>query len=91
MINIDFEAMDLERIQILRDVSSSIIGIDKANEKLLNLYPVIKCDQLKGSGEDVTRVFLVKCSKCNEEVEGDSNYCGNCGSKWNNNKAYFSF
>ena len=56
-----------------------------------SLDGVIKCDQIKGSGEDITRVFLVKCSKCNEEVEGATNYCGNCGAKWNDNEAYFSF
>ena len=51
---------------------------------LLDLFSVVgSAKQLEGFGEDLTRVFYVKCSECGcEHNDSGNEYCCGCGRKF---------
>ena len=54
---------------------------DEAIDKLLNLHSVVgSAKQLEGFGEDLTRVYYVRCSECGCDHNDNGNeYCCGCG------------
>jgi len=58
--------------------------IEDLKKELLNLHSVVgSAKQLEGFGEDLTRVYYVRCSECGCDHNDNGNeYCCGCGRKF---------
>jgi len=84
-VNVKFEAMNIK--EKYEEILFGYVGIhdrDELIEELLNLHSVVgSAKQLEGFGEDLTRVYYVKCSECGcEHNDNGNDYCCGCGRKF---------
>ena len=69
---------------ILVAYEKNCISYSEMKKQLLNLHSVVgSAKQLEGFGEDLTRVYYVKCSECGCDHNDNGNeYCCGCGRKF---------
>jgi len=83
-LNVNFEAMEQKIEDLLRHYDLKEWQIEDLKKELLNLHSVVgSAKQLEGFGEDLTRVYYVRCSECGCDHNDNGNeYCCGCGRKF---------
>lgn len=69
---------------VIKGLQRGNVSYSDAVDKLCDLHSVLgSAKQLEGFGEDLTRVYYVKCSECGCDHNDNGNeYCCGCGRKF---------